>query len=114
VAVAADAYAEAMAAAAAVLPSEANVLYLAAAAQLNLAPWDYWRGGSHANGSAGAARPHAAAAEAMLDAALAAAPRHHGALHLKVHLLEAHATRAVEATPYAEALRDVAAELLPG
>ena len=76
----------------------------------------------------------------MLDAALAAAPRHHGALHLKVHLVEAlyllwlyllwlyslwllhlkvhlveaHATRAVEATPYAEALRDVAAESLPG
>ena len=106
-AVQAEAYAEAMAAAATASPSEPNVLYLAADAQLNLTPWDYWQRGSHANGSTGAARPHAAAAEAMLDAALAAAPRHYGALHLKVHLLEAHATRAIEAMPHAEAPRAV-------
>lgn len=115
-ALAAEAYDAAMGRAVAVAGdgADATLLYLAADAALNLSPWDYWAGGTPANGSHGAARPNAARAEALLERAIGAAPRHYGALHLKVHLLEAHATRAKEASGAADALRAVSRASLPG
>ena len=91
------AYEAAARAAADANPADADLQWLAADALANLHPRDYWR-------ADGRAQPWTAELSARLDRALAAVPRHAGALHLKIHAWE----DAPDVTP---AL--AAAELLP-
>jgi len=69
---------------------------------MNLHPYDWW-------GPGGAPRPWTEGIERRIEQALAAEPRHPGALHYKVHLHESSA-RPAAAAGAAEALRD----LIPG
>jgi tetratricopeptide (TPR) repeat protein len=97
-----EGYATAMEAAAERHPRDADIAFLAAEAWMNLHPYDWWAPG-------GAPRPWTAAIVKRLDQALAAAPRHPGALHYKVHLYES-SSRPAAASGAADALRD----LVPG
>ena len=92
-----QAYEVAARAAADAHPADADLQWLAADALANLHPRDYWRGD-------GTAQPWTAGLTARLDRALAASPRHPGALHLKIHAWE-------DAPDVSPAL--AAAELLP-
>lgn len=69
------AYADAMEDAAAAAPNDAMVQFLAADAQLNLGPWDYW-----ADPPVGTTfKPHGLKASIFLQRALALEPKHAGA-----------------------------------
>ncbi len=92
-------YAQRMEALANRYPNDADVAFLAAESLLNLHPYDWW-------GPGGAPRPWTGAIERRLVQALAAAPRHPGALHYRVHLYESSA-RPAEAMAAADALRDL-------
>ena len=59
---------------------DAAVLY--AESQMLLAPWDYWAPGKHA-------RPHGARALAALTTVVHRSPRHAGACHYFIHVVEA-------------------------
>jgi hypothetical protein len=83
-------------------PADADLHWLAADALANLHPRDYWR-------ADGSAQPWTAELSARLDRALAASPRHPGALHLKIHAWE----DAPDATP-ALAAADLLPALAPG
>lgn len=78
-------YAERMRALAKASPRDADVLVLAAEAQLNLHPYDWWA-------RDGTPRPWTPEIEALLAAALTLAPDHPGANHYWIHLLESSAT----------------------
>lgn len=97
-----EGYARAMHALAERRPRDADVAFLAAEAVMNLHPYDWW-------GTGGKPRPWTVDIERRLDQALAAEPRHPGALHYKVHLYESSA-RPEAASGAADALRD----LVPG
>jgi tetratricopeptide (TPR) repeat protein len=97
-----EGYASAMNALADRRPRDADVAFLAAEAIMNLHPYDWW-------GPAGAPRAWTPGIEKRLAQALAAEPRHPGALHYKVHLYES-SSRPAAAAGAAEALRD----LVPG
>ncbi|WP_210529912.1 hypothetical protein [Rubellimicrobium arenae] len=83
-----QAFAEAMARVAGDFPADANVQAFAAEAAMNLRPWDYWEPGG--------TTPNEVGAEVLtrLEAALALAPDHPGALHLYIHAVEASANPA--------------------
>ncbi len=83
-------------------PADADLQWLAADALANLHPRDYWR-------ADGVAQPWTAELSARLDRALAASPRHPGALHLKIHAWE----DAPDVTP-ALAAADLLPRLAPG
>ncbi|MDI1479839.1 hypothetical protein [Polyangium sp. y55x31] len=95
------AYAEAMKKVAALRPDDADVLALYAEALMDLSPWNYWERG----------KPRANTEEVMsaLERAMKLAPKHPGANHYYIHVVEAspHPARGLEA---AERL----ANLVPG
>ncbi len=66
-------------------PRDADVLTLAAEAQLNLHAYDWWE-------KDGTAKPWTPETETLLAAALKAAPDHPGANHYWIHLMESSAT----------------------
>ncbi|TNC71297.1 hypothetical protein [Rubellimicrobium roseum] len=80
-----QAYAEAMSGAAAQFPGNADVQAFAADAWMVVRPWDYWEAGGETPNEVGAT------VLAHLEAALALAPDHPGALHLYIHAVEASA-----------------------
>jgi tetratricopeptide (TPR) repeat protein len=98
-----EAYADAMADAAAQFPNDEEIRVLYADAVMNLSPWNYWEAdGTTSRGRAGEA---VVALESVLDAN----PDHPGAIHYYIHLVEASATPE-RAEPYADRL----AALMPG
>ena len=80
---------------------DADVLALAAEAQMDLSPWAYWE-------ASGAPRPGTAELVRWLEAALAINPDHPGACHFYIHAVEAR--EPAKAVPCAERL----ARLMPG
>jgi tetratricopeptide (TPR) repeat protein len=94
-----EAYAKAMGAVRRRFAKDADVAALYAEALIDVHPWDQWS-------SDGSARPATQAILDAIDAALALAPRHPLALHLKIHALEAspHPERAKHA---ADALKNL-------
>jgi tetratricopeptide (TPR) repeat protein len=97
-----EAYAARMRALAAAYPRDAGIATLAAEAVMNLHPYDWWD-------AAGRPRPWTAEIRADLARALALAPRHPGANHYWIHLMES-SRRPAEALPSADRLRT----LVPG
>ena len=79
-----EAYAERMRALARRYPRDADVATLAAEAQLNLHPYDWWA-------QDGSARPWTGETRALLAGALEIAPGHPGANHYWIHLMESSA-----------------------
>jgi tetratricopeptide (TPR) repeat protein len=66
-------------------PRDADILTLAAEAQLNLHPYDWWE-------KDGTPKPWTGEVAALLEAALKLAPDHPGANHYWIHLMESSAT----------------------
>lgn len=95
-------YAKAMKALAERDPRDADAAFLAAEALMNLHPYDWWS-------ASGAPRPWTGEIVRRLERALAAQPKHPGALHYRVHLHESSPRPAI-AMAAADALRD----LVPG
>jgi tetratricopeptide (TPR) repeat protein len=106
-----QAYADAMEAAQARFPTDANVALLTADALMNLSPWDYWA--DNGRTPKGATERIIALIEGVLGerrlGALVAEPNHPGAIHLYIHAVEA-SDRPERAAPHAERL----AALMPG
>src|SRR5262249_55325236 len=77
------AYAAAMDRVAARFPQDDNVRVLRAEALMDLSPWDYWQ--------AGGAKPKGRTADIVgdLETVLARNPRHPGAIHYYIHMMEA-------------------------
>jgi tetratricopeptide (TPR) repeat protein len=88
-------------------PRDADILALAAESQLNLHPYDWWE-------QDGAPKPSTPEIEALLAAALKAAPDHPGANHYWIHLMEASPTpeRALPSASQLERLVPGSAHLL--
>ncbi|HSD43669.1 MAG TPA: hypothetical protein VLD36_17605 [Burkholderiales bacterium] len=88
-------------------PRNADILTLAAEAQLNLHPYDWWE-------KDGAPKPWTPEIEALLAAALKAAPDHPGANHYWIHLMESSPTpeRALPSASTLETLVPGSAHLL--
>jgi tetratricopeptide (TPR) repeat protein len=86
-----SAYAERMRALARARPGDAEVAALAAEALLNLHPYDWWD-------ATGNARPWTPEILALLDRAIALEPKHAGAHHYRIHVLESspHPERALD------------------
>jgi tetratricopeptide (TPR) repeat protein len=82
-------------------PGDADVGCLFAEALLDLRPWDYWQ-------PDGKPYPETAEALTALDAVMKLSPRHPGAHHLLIHVVEAH--EPARALASADLLRD----LVPG
>ena len=97
-----DAYAARMRALARMYPRDAGVATLAAEAIMNLHPYDWWD-------KDGAPRPWTVEIAALLSRALAIEPRHPGANHYWIHLMESSA-RPDDALASAERL----VSLVPG
>lgn len=95
------AYADAMARAAASFPSDPDVQTLHADASMNTMAWDYWQ-------PDGSLKPAATPVRATLERVLAAHPRHPGANHYHIHLMEGSSTPDV-----AEASADRLGALMP-
>jgi tetratricopeptide (TPR) repeat protein len=76
-----EAYAARMRTLAAERPRDADVVTLAAEALMNLHPYDWWR-------KDGSPQPWTAEIRALLDRALRQSPRHLGANHYWIHLIE--------------------------
>jgi hypothetical protein len=93
------AYAEAMRRLHEKYPADTDAATLYAAALMNLSPWNYWN-------RDGRPRANTPAVLAAIDAALARDPGHEGALHYKIHALEA--VDADAAVGAADALRGLA------
>lgn len=70
-------YADAMRALSGRYPADLDAATLAAESLMNLHPWDYWR-------KDGTAQPWTEEITSKLERVIAAAPRHVGALHLRV------------------------------
>jgi tetratricopeptide (TPR) repeat protein len=100
-------YAAQMSALAKANPRDADILTLAAEAQLNLNPYDWWE-------RDGAPKPWTPETEALLAAALKVAPDHPGANHYWIHLMESSATpeRALPSAAKLETLVPGSAHLL--
>jgi len=97
-----EAYATAMGKLAAAYPDDLDAVTMHAESLMNLQPWDFWD-------ASGQPKGHAAEIVSQLEAVIARAPDHAGALHLYIH--------AVEASPAPErgvAAADRLRELLPG
>ncbi len=97
-----SAYAEAMAGVARRFPMDLDAQVLWAEAAMDLRPWNYWR-------RDGTPQPGTPAIRERLEAVLAKAPEHPGALHLYIHLLEATADAGL-----AEPAADRLLPLMPG
>ncbi len=97
-----EAYARRMRAIARAYPRDADMQTLAAEALMNLHPYDWWR-------HDGAAQPWTPEIRALLARALALDPRHPGANHYWIHLLES-SDRPADAIASADRLRT----LVPG
>ncbi len=97
-----SAYAEAMAGVARRFPADLDAQVLWVEAAMDLRPWNYWR-------RDGTPQPGTRMLRARLEAIIAKAPEHPGALHLYIHLVEA-TTDAGLAEPAADRLRP----LMPG
>lgn len=97
------AYAEAMGGVAARFRHDRDIAVLYAEALMDLTPWDYWE--------AGGAKPKGRTAEiiAILERVLEAAPKHPGAIHYYIHMVEA-SSDPKRAEPYARRL----AATMPG
>ena len=92
------AYAEAMKHVATRFPDDNDIAVLYAESVMDLSPWDYWqKGGSESN-------PQSAPIVPTLQAVLARAPDHFGAIHLYIHAVEA-SDRPERAEPYADRMR---------
>ncbi|MFN2645495.1 MAG: hypothetical protein ABR570_10920 [Burkholderiales bacterium] len=96
-----DAYASAMAAAAAMFPDDLDILALYAESLMDRSPWDYWQAGG------AAAKPVVAALVPTLETVLKRDPSHIGAIHLYIHAVEASAD-AKRAEPFADKLAKLA------
>lgn len=96
-----EAYANAMASAAAKFPEDVDVLAFYAEALMDRSPWDYWE--------PGAAKPKAVVAPlvATLETVLKKDPSHIGGIHLYIHAVEASAD-AKRAERYADKLAKLA------
>ncbi len=97
-----EAYATAMGKLAAAYPDDLDAVTMHAESMMDLQPWDFWD-------ASGQPKGHAAEIVSQLEAVIARAPDHAGALHLYIH--------AVEASPTPErgvAAADRLRELLPG
>jgi tetratricopeptide (TPR) repeat protein len=95
------AFADAMAAAAVAYPDDDDVLTIAAAAVMELSPWDYWN-------RDGTAPPATRNLLRNLETVIARSPEHPGACHFYIHAVEAkHPQRAV-------ACAERLASLMPG
>jgi len=97
-----EAYATAMGKLAAAYPDDLDAATMHAESLMDLQPWDFWD-------ASGQPKGHAAEIVSQLEAVIARAPDHAGALHLYIH--------AVEASPAPErgvAAADRLRELLPG
>ena len=97
-----EAYAGKMRALAQRYPRDAEIATLAAEAELNLHPYDWWE-------SSGGAKPWTGAATDLLERALRLAPDHPGANHYWIHLMES-SQQPARALPNADRLRT----LVPG
>ncbi|MGE3177855.1 MAG: hypothetical protein AB7O32_10310, partial [Vicinamibacterales bacterium] len=95
------AYAEAMARVAAAYPDDPDVQVFAADARMNTMAWDYWQ-------KDGTLKPDAEPVRAALERTFAAHPKHPGAHHYYIHLMEG--TRTPEK---AEASADALGGLMP-
>lgn len=97
------AYAEAMGEVAARFPQDRNIAVLHVESLMDLSPWDYWE--------AGGMRPKGRTAQivATLERVLADDPRHPGAIHFYIHMMEASADPG-RAEPHARRL----AATMPG
>ena len=96
-----EAYANAMASAAAQFPDDADILAFYAEALMDRSPWNYWEpGGTQA-------REVVAPLVPTLEAVLKKDPRHIGAIHLYIHAVEASAD-AKRAEAYADQLAKLA------
>ena len=97
------AYADAMERVATRFPRDRDIAVLHAEAMMNVSPWDYWE--------AGGVRPKGRTAQiiAVLEGVLKDDPRHPGAIHYYIHMVEASANPA-RALPYAQHL----ATAMPG
>ncbi len=100
------AFADAMVAAAASYPDDAEIAVLTAEALMDTQPWDYWEYGEN-----GATTPKGRAGEiiALLEGVLKTDPDHPGAIHYYIHAVEA-SDAPERAEPYADRL----AALMPG
>jgi len=96
-----EAYANAMASAAAKFPDDVDVLAFYAESLMDRSPWDYWE--------AGGAKPKAVVAPLVqtLETVLRKDPSHIGAIHLYIHAVEA-SSDAKRAEPYADKLAKLA------
>jgi len=96
-----EAYANAMAGAAARFPDDVDVLALYAEALMDRSPWDYWEPGG--------SKPKEVVAPlvATLETVLRKDPNHIGGIHLYIHAVEASAD-AKRAEPYADKLAKLA------
>jgi hypothetical protein len=96
-----EAYANAMAAAAAKFPDDIDVLALYAESLMDRSPWNYWEPGG--------AKPRAEVAPLVetLETVLKKDPNHIGAIHLYIHAVEASAD-AKRAEGYADKLAKLA------
>lgn len=88
------AWVEAIAKVAEQFPDDPEPSTLHAAAIMNTMPWDYWRGGEP--------QPGTLEAKHLLERVIARHPRHPGAHHYYIHLMEAREPRLAE--PSADAL----------
>ena len=88
------AWVEAIAAVARRFPDDPEPSTLHAAAIMNTMPWDYWRGGEP--------QPGTPEAKKLLERVMAEHPRHPGAHHYYIHLMEARKPHLAE--PSADAL----------
>jgi tetratricopeptide (TPR) repeat protein len=95
------AYADAMTAVAAAHPDDPNVQTLYADAVMNTMPWDYWQ-------KDGAPKPATATLMRTLERTIAQHPRHAGAHHYYIHLIEGSPT-----PERAEASADALGALMP-
>ena len=94
-----EAYAAAMKRLHEAYPEDTDAATFYGAALMNLSPWNYWT-------RDGRPRPKTPALLAAFEAALRQDPRHEGALHYKIHALEAgHPDQAASA---ADAIRELA------
>jgi tetratricopeptide (TPR) repeat protein len=92
------AYASEMAKVARSFPDDADVLALAAEAQLDLNPWNYWA-------ADGEPRDSTVLALQMIESAIRVSPRHPGALHYYIHAVEEPDPKRAEGA--ADTLRDL-------
>ena len=94
-----EAWADAMRSLVTQYPDDAHILTLAADAQMNLHPWDFWL-------TDGSAQPWTTEITDLIEGALKIDPDNIGAIHLYIHAVEA-SSAPERAEPYADKLADL-------